>query len=80
MPRKLSYPASPSQFKRQCENGFRRVNDAPDATFVWKFGPKRCTFPTGITGFSGWGTVSAPGFKSKTFVASATRETGVEMK
>lgn len=76
-----TYPTSPAQFRKQAEAGFRKANpDAADATFDWTFGPKRVTFPTGITGFSGVANVSATGFKTKVCVASATRETGLSVR
>lgn len=76
----LHFPKTVSQFRRQSEDGFRRANDAPDATFDWTFGPQRVTFPTGLQGFSGVATVSAPGFKSKVCVATATPETGISVR
>jgi hypothetical protein len=77
----LQFPKTPSQFRKQAENGFRKANpDAGEIIFKWEFGPKRVKFPTGIDGFSGVGKASAPGFKTKTIVASGTMETGISVR
>lgn len=77
-----AFPKTVAQFRRQAEAGFLRAN--PDAgaglEIAWTFGPQRAVFPTGLSGFSGVFTASAPGFATKTCVASATRETGLSVR
>lgn len=77
----IKYPKSVAQFKRQAEAGYRRANpDATDLRMTWTYGPVRCTFPTGIEGFSGVFEAQAAGYRTRTGVASATRETGLSVR
>lgn len=77
----VTFPKTVAQFRRQAESAFRAANaDAADATIEWTFGPKRVTFPTGVTGFSGVFKASASGFRSRSCVASATPEFGIAVR
>ena len=76
----LHFPKTPAQFRRQAEAGLRRENPDAEIAFDWKFGPKRCTYPTGLKGFTGHGTITAEGYGTRTFVASATPETGLSVR
>jgi hypothetical protein len=76
------FPTTVAQFRRQAVQGFKRANPEAADTLVitWEFGPEAVTFPTGITGFSGVAIARADGFKTKTIVATATRETGLMVR
>jgi hypothetical protein len=77
----ITYPKSPSDFRRKAEAGFRRAN--PDADYIsieWTFGPKRVTYPTGLQGFVGRFVARAISHRTRELHASADRLSGLSVR
>ena len=77
----ISYPKSPSDFRKKAEASFRRHNrDAEHIEFEWTEKPRRVTYPTGLQGFRGKFIARAIGHLTREFVAEADREYGLSVR
>lgn len=75
-------PTTVAQFRKAAEAGFRKANyeHGVKIEIVWTFGPQKCEWPTGLKGFNGFFTASAPGYRTRQNVsASFSHETGLSV-
>jgi hypothetical protein len=66
-----------AMFRRRAERGIRAANpDATDLTIAWNWS-RKVTYPTGLKGYAGEVTLTAPGYRPTTRIASYAEGVGL---
>lgn len=65
-------PTTVRQFKARSLAGLRRANPGVPLTLDWD-AARRVTFPTGLTGFTGWGRVVFADGTTNKFLATSDK-------